>query len=443
MACSCPQCTGQGTAGETYETSFSAAAPRRRRPATMGRHATLGAGRSVPGSVAELEGPTGGFHRSLGRARRAAPAPTGELELIGVDERQRVTNTAEVPFRWICAIDMVYPDPDIPGGELHFPPASGTLISPRHVLTAGHVLYDDVTGSQNRNTRRLQVKRVVVTPGRNVNDAPFGASTSSNVIYTDGWRDRLDFRFDYGLITLPDALGDRHWPILGGPLGYWGSPTRGSGTQIVPMSRSGLLNQPASISGYPADQPGGTPLGIQWRASGRVTSTNPHAASQLIYYSVDTCAGHSGSPIWTGTGYTRNMVAIHTGPCIDGPDCTPQPGPICFPDGQQVTHNRGIFITSDVMSQVAQWMGGSSSGLPAPGPRPIVRYGSRGTTVQELQIRLNLWIARTPGPGLAPLDTDGIFGAKTLAAVRAFQRSRGLQVDGIVGPQTWGALFTV
>jgi peptidoglycan hydrolase-like protein with peptidoglycan-binding domain len=38
---------------------------------------------------------------------------------------------------------------------------------------------------------------------------------------------------------------------------------------------------------------------------------------------------------------------------------------------------------------------------------------------------------------------DGIFGAKTLAAVRAFQRSRGLTVDGVVGPLTWGALFTV
>ena len=95
------------------------------------------------------------------------------------------------------------------------------------------------------------------------------------------------------------------------------------------------------------------------------------------------------------------------------------------------------------MADVARWMGGSGSGLPAPGPRPIVRYGSRGATVQELQTRLNIWIARTPGAGLAPLVADGIFGAKTLAAVRAFQRSRGLQVDGVVGPLTWGALFTV
>ncbi|MDP9020786.1 MAG: peptidoglycan-binding protein [Actinomycetota bacterium] len=35
----------------------------------------------------------------------------------------------------------------------------------------------------------------------------------------------------------------------------------------------------------------------------------------------------------------------------------------------------------------------------------------------------------------------GTFGPKTEAAVKQFQRSVGLEVDGKVGPDTWKALF--
>lgn len=43
--------------------------------------------------------------------------------------------------------------------------------------------------------------------------------------------------------------------------------------------------------------------------------------------------------------------------------------------------------------------------------------------------------------GLVP--ADGRFGKDTRTAVKAFQKRRGLEDDGVVGPLTWTALFDV
>ncbi|HEX8918555.1 MAG TPA: peptidoglycan-binding protein [Chloroflexota bacterium] len=62
-----------------------------------------------------------------------------------------------------------------------------------------------------------------------------------------------------------------------------------------------------------------------------------------------------------------------------------------------------------------------------------VSQGSSGDLVTRLQRTLQ-------GDGFDPGDVDGTFGSKTEEAVRAFQTARGLQVDGIAGPETWIAL---
>lgn len=62
-----------------------------------------------------------------------------------------------------------------------------------------------------------------------------------------------------------------------------------------------------------------------------------------------------------------------------------------------------------------------------------VKNGSKGTEVTLLQTTLN----KLGGYGLTE---DGIFGPKTEAAVKDFQKKKGLDVDGIVGPKTWTAL---
>jgi N-acetylmuramoyl-L-alanine amidase len=57
-----------------------------------------------------------------------------------------------------------------------------------------------------------------------------------------------------------------------------------------------------------------------------------------------------------------------------------------------------------------------------------------GEDVRDLQSRLGA-AGHDSGP-----DGPGRYGAATEAAVRAFQERRGLRVDGICGPQTWGSL---
>ncbi len=66
----------------------------------------------------------------------------------------------------------------------------------------------------------------------------------------------------------------------------------------------------------------------------------------------------------------------------------------------------------------------------------LLKRGSRGAAVRDLQAMLN---AQTI-IGMADLAVDGDFGAKTDAAVRAFQDAAGLVVDGVAGRQTLTAL---
>jgi len=63
----------------------------------------------------------------------------------------------------------------------------------------------------------------------------------------------------------------------------------------------------------------------------------------------------------------------------------------------------------------------------------LSKYGSRGQEVKDIQYRLRNW-------GYYKGNIDGIYGWKTVAAVKEFQKKNGLKVDGIAGPQTLAAL---
>lgn len=75
-----------------------------------------------------------------------------------------------------------------------------------------------------------------------------------------------------------------------------------------------------------------------------------------------------------------------------------------------------IFLKSDINSSLA-----------------LSRYGSNSDEVRQIQTKLKRW-------GYYNGAVDGIFGSKTLAAVKWFQSANGLSVDGIAGPKTLAAM---
>ncbi len=75
-----------------------------------------------------------------------------------------------------------------------------------------------------------------------------------------------------------------------------------------------------------------------------------------------------------------------------------------------------IFLRSDINASYA-----------------LSRYGTNSEEVRQIQTKLRRW-------GYYNGEIDGIFGSKTLAAVKWFQSANGLTVDGIAGPKTLAAM---
>jgi peptidoglycan hydrolase-like protein with peptidoglycan-binding domain len=97
----------------------------------------------------------------------------------------------------------------------------------------------------------------------------------------------------------------------------------------------------------------------------------------------------------------------------------------------------GPFLTSQ-LDYIVSECNKRASGKPSKPSKPTtptkpklgkwLRNGSTGDNVKYLQA------------ALGGLKVDGIFGALTQAAVRKFQKQQGIQIDGVVGPQTWSRL---
>jgi len=106
-------------------------------------------------------------------------------------------------------------------------------------------------------------------------------------------------------------------------------------------------------------------------------------------------------------------------------------------------------VTDAAVRRFQQQKGLAVDGIVGPATWPAlvstVRQGSRGDAVRGVQEEFQFRnLSGDPSKGL---QVDGIFGAKTDAAVRGFQQALhqdipSVTVDGIVGPVTWQALVS-
>lgn len=196
---------------------------------------------------------------------------------------------------------------------------TGTMIGPRHVITAGHCIYNRTSASWMTFN---------VAPGQaGTGLFPYGSvafpSSGFNWYFTpEGWRQSSPSggtrQYDFGMLVLPQSIGNQT-----GWMGWWVEEAGG-------LSKKDHLNR-----GYPAcaatdsagnprtddpGDPGSSVVCVNQHLYGDVnncelgefSAKDPDGWSRLFKHSCDASGGHSGSAIYHYEKGSPVISGVHT-----------------------------------------------------------------------------------------------------------------------------------
>jgi V8-like Glu-specific endopeptidase len=218
--------------------------------------------------------PPGARRASVPDAAMSAFRTLDTIEVvIGDDDRTRVPDVLQSPWRQICALRI-----RARSGRRFV--GTGWFIGPRTVMTAGHCVYMHDEGGWPES--------IEVIPALDGAEHPYGSVTANRFQAVAGWIEDRNSDFDYGAILLDKTIGSS--------TGWYA---------FAALNAAMLQSGDANISGYPQDLDNASRQYFHARKIVR-------ASTRRLYYEIDTYGGQSGSPIWLNVSGERVAVGIHT-----------------------------------------------------------------------------------------------------------------------------------